>query len=353
VTAGTWRRLIARRGPAALALAVVALALLPAPAGADAHTAVRILDVASVDPGGEVVVTVEVRGFGRYGRVSEVLPDGWTLVDSSLPEPAVTVANRTIRFLLLNLDLAESVTFWYTVRAPDTAGKYALRGVVQDSDRVSRPVGGAGEVVVRPVPQECLRGGFGGAGDPSQDARFCDVPVDAYYATPVANLHAGAVLSGTLCEEGLCPSAPVARKTLAVWMVRVLDGEDPEPVTQSRFDDVDPTGFHARFIERLAELGVTAGCGDGSGFCPDRTVSRAQAAVFLSRAYRLPDGPAPGFTDVADDAWYAADVAKLAASGITQGCDGDGRMFCPGRDTTRGQLATFLHRVQTADFSTG
>jgi len=275
VTAGTWGRPIARRGPAAVALAVVALALVPAPAGADAHTAVRALDVTSVDPGGEVVVTVEVRGFGRYGRVSEVLPEGWTLVDTSLPEPAVTVANRTVRLLLLNLDEAESVAFWYRLRAPDAAGEYFLRGVVQDSDRVSRPVGGAGEIVVRPVPQECLRGGFGGAGDPSQEARFCDVPADAYYATPVANLHAGAVLGGTLCEEGLCPSAPVARKTLAVWMVRVLDGQDPEPVTQSRFDDVDPTGFHARFIERLAELDVTAGAATGAGSartapCPGR-----------------------------------------------------------------------------------
>jgi len=81
-------------------------------------------------------------------------------------------------------------------------------------------------------------------------------------------------------------------------------------------------------------------------------VSRAQVAVFLSRAYRLPDRPAAGFTDVADDAWYAADVARLAASGITEGC-ADGTRFCPDRETTRGQLATFLHRAETADVSTG
>ena len=61
--------------------------------------------------------------------------------------------------------------------------------------------------------------------------------------------------------------------------------------------------------------------------------------------YSLPDGPDPGFTDVAADAWYAADVAKLAASGITVGC-GDGTRFCPDRDTTHGQMATFLHRAE-------
>ncbi len=177
----------------------------------------------------------------------------------------------------------------------------------------------------------------------AQTSGFGDVPTDAYYATPVAELHAEGVFNGTLCDDGFCPWEPIDRKTMAVWIVRVLDGQDPPAITQSRFDDVDPASFHARFIERMAELGVTRGCGDLSGFCPDRNVSRAQMAVFLSRAYNLPPGPDPGYEDVPDDAWYADDVARLAASGITVGCD-DG-VFCPSRDTTRGQMATFLHRA--------
>ena len=132
---------------------------------------------------------------------------------------------------------------------------------------------------------------------------------------------------------------------MAVWTVRVLDGEDPEAITETRFDDVDSDSSHAPFIERMSELGVTEGCGDGSGFCPDRTVTRAQMAAFLSRAYELPAAPDPGFSDVADDAWYAADVARLAASEITVGC-GDGTAFCPRRDTTRAEMATFLHRAE-------
>ena len=154
----------------------------------------------------------------------------------------------------------------------------------------------------------------------AQTAGFGDVPQDAHYATPVADLHAKGVFNGTLCEDGFCPWEPIDRKTMAVWTVRVLDGQDPPPITRSRFNDVDPASFHARFIERMAELEVTTGCGDGSGFCPDRNVTRAQMAVFLSRAYNLPPGPDPDFSDVPGDAWYAADVAKLAASGITVGC---------------------------------
>ena len=177
----------------------------------------------------------------------------------------------------------------------------------------------------------------------AQTADFDDVADDAFYATAVTDLHAAGIFDGTLCQEGFCPSETIDRKTMAVWTVRILDGQDPPPITWSRFDDIDPSGFHARFIERLAELDVTGGCGDGTGFCPDRPVTRAQVAAFLSRAFDLPPGPDPGFDDVPGDAWYAADVAKLAASGITAGCTLT--EYCPGSGTTRAQMATFLHRA--------
>ena len=331
---------------ATVAVVAVALAYAPGAANAGAHSAVRTLETASADPGSEVQVTIEARGFGPFARVSEALPAGWTYSGSSLPEEAVRVEAGTARFLLLNLGRSESVSFTYTVTAPAVEGTYAFSGIIEDADRVAGTIGGDSEAVVRPTG-ECLRGS--NDADPSvapaRGARLCDVAADAYYAAPVAQLYADGVLGGTLCSDGFCPSEPVDRKTVAVWVVRLLDGQDPQPVTRSRFDDVDPASFHARFIERLAELGVTRGCGDGSDFCPERSASRAQMAVFLSSAYDLPDGPDPGFSDVPDDSWYGAAVAKLAASGITAGC-ADGTRFCPGLDTTRGQMVTFLHRAE-------
>ena len=179
----------------------------------------------------------------------------------------------------------------------------------------------------------------------AQSNEFGDVPDDAYYTVPVAALAARGVFAGTECDDGFCPTEAIDRKTMAVWIVRVLDGDDPPAPAETRFNDVDAASFYAPFIERMAELEVTTGCGDGSGFCPDRSVTRAQMAAFLSRAYKLPDGPDPGFADVPADAWYAADVARLAASRITVGC-GDGTVFCPSRGTTRAQMATFLHRAE-------
>jgi hypothetical protein len=52
-----------------------------------------------------------------------------------------------------------------------------------------------------------------------------------------------------------------------------------------------PTGHWAfRFIEALADSGITAGCGGGS-FCPDNTLTRAEMAVFLSKALGLHYAP--------------------------------------------------------------
>ena len=181
---------------------------------------------------------------------------------------------------------------------------------------------------------------------------FDDVPADAFYSAAVSSLAARGVFKGTECATGkLCPVAPLDRKTMAVWIVRVIDNTDPAPLAETRFPaDVVAGSFHAPFIERMAELAITFGCdpNDGTRFCPNRSVTRSQMAAFLTRAYKLPAAAdPPTFTDVPINAWYAQSVASLAASGITQGCD-DGTRFCPNDNVTRGQMAAFLHRAEAA-----
>ena len=90
--------------------------------------------------------------------------------------------------------------------------------------------------------------GKGGAGRRRRSPHIRGAPRrplrDAYYAMPVADLHADGVFNGTLCQEGFCPRNPIDRKTMAVWIVRVLDGQEPPAIKRSRFDDVDPTRSH-------------------------------------------------------------------------------------------------------------
>jgi hypothetical protein len=68
-------------------------------------------------------------------------------------------------------------------------------------------------------------------------------------------------------------------------------------------------------------------------------------AAFLVRALDLPAAPGIDFVDD-DGSVFEADIEKLAAAGITRGCNPPANdRFCPNDAVTRGQMAAFLHRA--------
>ena len=155
------------------------------------------------------------------------------------------------------------------------------------------------------------------------------------------------VLESTGCWPGLfCPGDPIPRWMVAVWLVRVVDGQDPEPVSASRFVDVDASQWWAGYVERLAELGITVGCvSEPAQYCPDDPVTRAQMATFLKRAFLLDRAIPAGFDDT-DDSVHEVAIDALYAAGITKGCSTEPLRFCPQQATTRGQMALFLERAR-------
>ena len=155
------------------------------------------------------------------------------------------------------------------------------------------------------------------------------------------------VLAGTECAPGLfCPGDPIPRWLMAVWLVRVVDGQDPEPVNSSRFGDLDAGHWWAAHVERLAELDITAGCrSEPAQYCPDDPVTRAQMATFLRRAFVLDSAIPQGFDDTGDSV-HEADIDALFRAGITSGCSIEPLRFCPRQDTTRAQMALFLDRAR-------
>ena len=155
------------------------------------------------------------------------------------------------------------------------------------------------------------------------------------------------ILDNTECGSyRICPNDPIERWVIAVWLVRVVDGTDPEPLGYNRFEDVHPGLQWAAHTERLAELNVTDGCsGERALFCPQETVTRAQMASLVVRAFDLPSGTPSTFIDVDRQSVHADDIDALAATGITIGCNVDGNRFCPDEPLTRGQLASLLRRA--------
>ena len=200
-------------------------------------------------------------------------------------------------------------------------------------------------------------------GRPQQgDGSYRDVRADAPYAEAVAALAEAGVFAGTWCDDGFCPDDPIDRKTMAVWLVRLFDGEDPPRASEPRFRDVNPAGFHAPFIERLAVVNLVTGCrparfssgeqpgfGAYSSYLPHHDVTRAQAVAIVAGYFCFPAGvPDPGFSDVAPSAWYADHLDRAVAWGGFEGCD-DGSRFCPDRSMTRAEMATALWRAESPE----
>ena len=145
----------------------------------------------------------------------------------------------------------------------------------------------------------------------------------------------------------ICPGRALERWVVAIWLVRVLEGDDPEPLGFNRFDDVHPGLQWAAHVERLAELEIVTGCARSpTRYCPQDTVTRAQMATLLARALHLqPDAPST-FVDVDRDSAHAAGIGAIAATGITTGCGTEPDRFCPDDLVTRGEAATLILRAR-------
>jgi hypothetical protein len=140
------------------------------------------------------------------------------------------------------------------------------------------------------------------------------------------------------CAPGrYCPTANVTRAQMAMFLDRVLA---LDPATQDYFTDDDGITGEAS-INRLAESGITGGC-TATRFCPTANVTRAQMAMFLDRALDLPSATQDYFDDD-DGITGEASINRLAESGITGGCGDD--QYCPSANVTRGQMAAFLRRA--------
>jgi hypothetical protein len=180
--------------------------------------------------------------------------------------------------------------------------------------------------------------------DPGCDGTFCDDDQSMFEAD-IEALAAAGVTKG--CNPPInnefCPKGYVTRGEMAAFLTRMLDLPDGGGVD---FTDDDDSVFE-RDIERLAAAGITKGCNPPANdeFCPNSRVTRQTMAAFLVRALDLPDGGSVGFTDD-DDSVFEDDIERLAAAGITKGCNPPANtQFCPNDYVTRETMAAFMVRA--------
>jgi hypothetical protein len=149
------------------------------------------------------------------------------------------------------------------------------------------------------------------------------------------------------CADGpnlYCPDDPMQRQDIAAFLARALD----LPAAETNFF-VDDNGLPTEAdINRIAAAGITRGCNPPANdrFCPGDTVTRGQMAAFLVRAWQLTDpGPGDWFTDD-DRSVFENDIDRLATAGMTRGCNPPANdRYCPTRKVTRAETASFIARA--------
>ena len=179
-----------------------------------------------------------------------------------------------------------------------------------------------------------------------QGITFLDVPMSNAFYTDIGKISAKGVTLG--CDpQNYCPAAAVTRAQMAVFIVRALGVLNPPPPASQRFQDVPPSNFAYAFIEELARRGITLGC-TANNFCPDDPVTREQMAAFIVRALGEFNPPPPAsqrFNDVPPSNPFYNFIDRLAALGITMGCQASPPLYCPSDPVARDQMAAFLNRA--------
>jgi hypothetical protein len=167
---------------------------------------------------------------------------------------------------------------------------------------------------------------------------------DRSFAEGAIEAIAAAGITAGCAPQLFCPDRPLSRAEAAVFLARALE---PDSAPTTGFPDVARDDWYAEAVFALAGAGIITGHTDGT-FRPTAPLTRAQMAQLLIRALdeTAQIGPGPTrFIDVSADAPFATAIEQLALRGITHGCATEPARFCPGEYVSRAQMAVFLTRA--------
>lgn len=182
-------------------------------------------------------------------------------------------------------------------------------------------------------------------------APFTDTSPSDFFFDAVNLMREYSVTAGCSVSPPMyCPNDNVTRAQMAIFLVRAVLGSDTFSYSSTpHFNDVPSTAFGFQWIQKMFELGITAGCGNGN-YCPNDPVTRGQMAVFVIRARlgasadsTFTYAATPSFTDVPADNIFFKWIQRMKRDSITGGC-GNGTTYCPNDPVTRGQMAIFIVR---------
>ena len=179
-------------------------------------------------------------------------------------------------------------------------------------------------------------------GDPT-GTRFKDT-VGTQFETEIQWLSDHGISKGCNppANSHFCPESFLIRGEVAAFLDRVFD----LPATSvDQFSDDSHSKFEGN-LNRTASANVFRGCNPPGNdiVCPDRVITRGELAAVIFRAFGLAEG-GESFDDTIGHT-FEREAAVLRGLGITHGCNPpENDEFCPDRPITRGEAAAFIYRA--------
>ncbi|MCH7587930.1 MAG: hypothetical protein IIC78_07840 [Chloroflexi bacterium] len=131
----------------------------------------------------------------------------------------------------------------------------------------------------------------------------------------------------------------------------------PSAIASPTFDDVPLDHWAYGYIEILVDQGFIAGCSSQPLlYCPDKTMTRGESAVFIGRGvhgadYLPPPAYDPIFNDTPSSEWYTKWAVGLWNDGYTAGCASTPLLYCPLSELTIAEGTVFYLRMMNgADY---
>ena len=193
---------------------------------------------------------------------------------------------------------------------------------------------------------------------------FADVSEETSHADSILWLAKNVISTGWNESDGtrtFRPNDNVKRGDMAAFLFRLarrwgMVKDTWQPSGTNTFRDVTTETSHYRAIMWLAQEGISTGwkVTGGKEFRPNAEVKRGDMAAFM---YRLAQkagrkGGAKSsksfFSDVSSGTSFHDEIWWLAGNGVTQGWEtGAAREYRPNAEVKRGDMAAFLHRLDS------
>lgn len=144
-----------------------------------------------------------------------------------------------------------------------------------------------------------------------------------------------------------CPAQSVTRGQMAALIIRAKEGEPASSCATSPFSDVPISDGFCKYVKRMLDLNITTGCGSGNYCPSLNVTRDQMAAFIIRAVEGNPAagycGSTAPYSDVPASNGFCGHIKRMAELGITTGCGGGN--YCPSQTVTRDQMAVFLARA--------